>query len=50
MNIVELYRQVPVESHPEITISGDRLFFDGEEYVIDEDGKLSLIHSHKGLE
>lgn len=50
MNIVELYTQVPVERHQGIIVSGDRLFFDGEEYIIEGDGELKLVHSHKGLE
>jgi len=51
MNIMELYQQTPVERHHEIIISGNRLFFDGEEYIISGiDRELKLIHSHKGLE
>jgi hypothetical protein len=50
MDIAELYARTPVERHSEIVISGDRLFFDGEEYVIQGDGKLTLIRSQKGLE
>jgi hypothetical protein len=50
MNIVELYKQTPVARHQEITVSGDRLFFDGEEYVIDGSGELKLVRSVKGLE
>lgn len=50
MNIVELYKQVPAERHSEIVVSGDRLFYDGEEYVIGDDGELKLVHSHKGVE
>ena len=50
MNIVEFYHKTPVERHPEIIVSGDRLFFDGDEYIISPDGELTLIHSHKGLE
>lgn len=34
MNINELYAKTPVEKHHEIVVSGDRLYFDGEEYVI----------------
>ncbi len=50
MNIVELYKQVPQERHQEVVASGDRLFFDGEEYIIEGDGELKLIRSQKGLE
>ena len=51
MNIMELYQQTPVEKHKEIVVSGDRLFFDGEEYIISGiDRELKLIHFHKGLE
>ena len=49
MNLVELYKQTPVERHSEIVVSSDRLYFDGEEYVIAADEELKLIHSHKGL-
>ena len=50
MNIVQLYAKTPVERHSEIVISGDKLFFENEEYVIQGDEELKLIHSHKGLE
>ena len=50
MNITELYDKIPVERHSEIVVSGDRLYFDGEEYAIRQDGELKLLHSHKGLE
>jgi len=50
MNIVELYAQTPVERHQEIAVSGDRVFFDGEEYVIGGDGDLKLVRSQKGVE
>lgn len=49
MNIIELYKQTPVERHQEIVISGDRVFFDNEEYVILAGGELKLVHSHKEL-
>ena len=47
MNIVELYEQTPVDLHSQIVISGDRLFFEEEEYVIGADEELELIRSHK---
>ena len=50
MNLVQFYQQTPVERHSEIVVSGDRLYFDGEEYAIRQDGELKLLHSHKGLE
>lgn len=49
MNIVELYKQTPVERHQEIVVSGDRLFFDSEEYIINGDGELRLSRSQKDL-
>lgn len=49
MKLTELYEQTPVERHSEIVISGDRLFFDGEEYIIDSDRELRLIRSSKEL-
>ena len=50
MNITELYDKIPVERHSEVVVSGDRLYFDGEEYAIRQDGELKLVHSHKGIE
>lgn len=50
MNIAELYEKMPVERHQEIVISGDKLFFDCEEFLIDRDGELRLVHSQKGLD
>ncbi len=50
MNLVEFYKRTPVERHSEIVVLGDRLFFDGEEYVIGGDGELRLARSQKGLE
>lgn len=50
MNIIELYAKTPVERHHEIVVSGDRLFFDGEEYVIGGEEELRLVRSNKRLE
>ena len=50
MNIVQLYAKTPVARHSEIVVSGDRLFFENDEYVIRGDEELKLIHCHKGLE
>ena len=50
MNLVQFYQQTPVKRHSEIVVSSDRLYFDGEEYVIAADEELKLIHCHKGLE
>ena len=50
MNIVELYEKVPVARHSEIVVSGDRLYFEDEEYVSAADGELKLVHSQKKLE
>ena len=49
MNLVELYKQTPVERHSEIVVSGDKLFFEDEEYVIQGDGELRLVRSEKKL-
>ena len=50
MNLVELYKQIPVERHHEILASDGRVFFENEEYEIDAEGELKLIRSQKGLE
>ncbi len=50
MNLVELYEQTPIERHGEIVVSGDRLFFDGEEYVVGAKEELRLVRSSKQLE
>jgi len=50
MNIVELYQQTPTERHGEIVVSGDRLFFDSEEYAVGADGELRLIRSEKNID
>lgn len=50
MKIEELYAQTPVEKHQDIVISGNRLYFENEEYVIETDGDLRLVRSDKGLE
>ena len=50
MNLTELYQQIPQERHGEISISGDRLFFDNEEYIVTADGELKLVYSQKQLE
>ncbi len=50
MNLKELYDLTPVARHPEIVVSGERVFFDNEEYVIGGDGKLRLVRSQKDLE
>ena len=49
MNLVQFYQQTPVARHSEIIVSSDRLFFDGEEYVLQPDGELKLIRSEKEL-
>ena len=43
MNLVELYKQTPVKRHSEIIVSGERAFFDDEEYILQFDGELKLI-------
>lgn len=45
--LVELYQQTPAERHSEIIVSGDRLFFDGEEYVVCSNGEVNLVRSQK---
>lgn len=50
MKVSDLYAQAPRQRHSEIVISGDRLYFDGEEYAISGEGELSLIRSPKNLE
>jgi hypothetical protein len=47
MNLIEFYEQTPVVRHPEIIVSGDRLFFDEEGDIIRGDGELKLIRSEK---
>ena len=49
MNLVQLYQQTPVGRHSEIVVSGDKLFFEDEEYVIQGDGELRLVRSEKEL-
>ena len=49
MNLVELYKQTPVARHSEIIVSSDRLFFDGEEYILQGDEELRLVRSEKEL-
>ena len=49
MNIVELYAKTPMARHSEIVVSGDKLFFEDEEYVIQGDGELRLVRSEKEL-
>ena len=50
MNLVELYKKTPVARHSEIIVSGDRVFFDDEEYILRPDGELKLIRSEKKFE
>ena len=49
MNLIELYKQTPVARHSEIIVSSDRLFFDGEEYILQGDEELKFIRSEKEL-
>ena len=54
MNLVELYEQTPVERHQDIRVLGERVFakdVDGnvDEYVLDSQGELWLVHSDKKL-
>ena len=50
MNLTQLYAQTPVDRHHEIVVSGGRLYFENEEYVLDGDGELKLVYSQNGLE
>jgi hypothetical protein len=47
---MELYQQIPASRHREIVVSGDRLFFNGDEYVIQGDDRLEPVRSIKTLE
>ena len=54
MNLVELYKQTPVEKHKDIKVIGNRVFVkdteeDVQEFLISEVGELWLIHSEKTL-
>ena len=49
MNIEELYTKTPVERHSEIVVSGNSLYFDDEEYILQGDGELKFIRSEKEL-
>ena len=49
MTIVELYTKTPVARHPEIIVSGKRVFFEDEEYVLQPNENLILVHSDKEL-
>ena len=49
MNLVELYQQTPVARHPEIIVSGERVFFEDVEYVLQPNENLILVHSDKEL-
>jgi len=49
MNLADLYAQTPVEKHHEIIVSGDRVFFEGEEFILDPEGNLRKIHSWKEI-
>lgn len=50
MRLPDLYQQTPVARHAEIVVAGDRVFFDGEEYLLQPDGNLRLVRSQKGVE
>ena len=49
MNLIEIYKQTSVARHPEIIVSGERVFFDDEEYILQPDGELKLVRSGKEL-
>ena len=51
MTVAEFHQQTPVERHHhEIVVSGDRLHFDNEEYIVGSDGQLLLARSLKAVE
>lgn len=50
MKIDQLYAKTPVGTHQEIIIRDGKLYFENEEYVMDSDGELRLVHSNKTLE
>lgn len=47
MNLIQLYEETPVGRHSEIVISGDRLYFDNQEYIIDLYGDLNLVRTNQ---
>jgi len=49
MNLSEFYEQIPAERHHEVILSGDRLYFGDEEFIIDPEGNIHKIHSWKEI-
>ena len=55
MNLVELYKQTPVDKHDCIKVRNDQVYIideDGDanlEYLIDDDGQLIPVYSEKKL-
>jgi len=53
MNLIDLYKQTPVERHSDIKVVGDRVFVKDAEGNIDEylvsEGELWLASSNKQL-
>lgn len=43
MILKDLFDQTPVANHNEIVTQGDRVYHNGKEYLVDQDGKLTLI-------
>jgi hypothetical protein len=50
MTISELYSQIPPDKHHEVVVSGDRLYYDGDEYIIHSEDEITLIRTQKTLE
>lgn len=48
MKLTELYKQTPVSRHAEIVVSGDRAFFENNEYLLVGD-ELVLIRDGKPI-
>ncbi len=53
MNLMELYKEAPVENHHDIKVSGSRVFVRGADGLTDEylmvDGELWLVRSDRDL-
>ena len=50
MKIEDLYAQTPVDKHRDIIVLDGRLYFENEEYIIESNDELRLVHSQKQVE
>lgn len=50
MKLKDLYDSIPPAEHGQVLLSGDRVYYDGEEFIVGGDGELHLVHSHKALQ